>query len=478
MILSYVAQNIRRLALSPFLSPGSRPEAVSGLPTDRFFPAGADAATSLCFAFAPLVVLPLLFLGTQRVARKSVLFVFTFFCLFFTALVVAPQASRERLFLTGSSFRASFLKVGRRRGTAIWFVDLAGIPPASKQSRACLGHALGVEAPEAPSSPKWASFFGRSFRVPPAFAGLAPLCPSPLARLRRPPCQLPSLPLFVAFPVLSATITRALPPLAPAVSGETETVAPLRLRLASSAAFDTWSLLGVRGARGERGARSGGNARETAGLGAAFRAPAGAPYGSRREGFSERRGRGLGGRGDTTRGLPSEADEAQLNKLPAPLRDLLRSLRRLPPNDTRARMERLLSLGNGLQQLPLQFRTRDTLVLGCQSLVHVHAEARPDEAGVLRMHYTGSADALTTKGLLQLLVRGLSGSTPDEVIAVPLNIMAFAGLTHFITPSRMNGFTNILKKMKEQAAAAVEAAPVKRENGREGGARGGDHEDL
>lgn len=42
------------------------------------------------------------------------------------------------------------------------------------------------------------------------------------------------------------------------------------------------------------------------------------------------------------------------------------------------------------------------------------------------------ADALTTKGLLQLLLRGLSGSTPEEIKHVPLNVMAVSGLSHFI----------------------------------------------
>ncbi|KFG99420.1 Fe-S metabolism associated domain-containing protein [Toxoplasma gondii VAND] len=156
-------------------------------------------------------------------------------------------------------------------------------------------------------------------------------------------------------------------------------------------------------------------------------------------------------------GTAEGGDKEILNDLPCPLRALLQSLRRLPANDVRARMERLLSLGNSLKQLSPNLRTRENLVLGCQSVVHVHSDARRDDAGTLRMYYSGHAEALTTKGLLQLLVGGLSGATPEEIERVPLNTMALAGLSHFITPSRMNGFTNILMKMKAQAAAAASA---------------------
>nr|CEL71192.1 TPA: Fe-S metabolism associated domain-containing protein, putative [Neospora caninum Liverpool] len=180
------------------------------------------------------------------------------------------------------------------------------------------------------------------------------------------------------------------------------------------------------------------------------------------------------GAGDATRPTKGEGDrrlksnegsDEKLNQFPAPLQELLRSLRRLPAKDCRARMERLLSLGNGLRQLSPHLRTRDNLVLGCQSVVHVHSDARKDETGTLRMYYMGHAEALTTKGLLQLLVRGLSGATPKEIDRVPLNIMALAGLSHFITPSRMNGFTNILTKMKAQAAAAARAVEAPTEQG-------------
>ncbi|PHJ19307.1 fe-s metabolism associated domain-containing protein, partial [Cystoisospora suis] len=115
-----------------------------------------------------------------------------------------------------------------------------------------------------------------------------------------------------------------------------------------------------------------------------------------------------------------EQDEAVLGKLPAALQHILRDLRKLPVNDPRSRMERLISLGSTLQQLPHSMRGRDTLVAGCQSIVHVRADARPSQDGGVLMFYRGSADALTTKGILQLLLRGLSGSTPEEIQQVPL----------------------------------------------------------
>ncbi|CDJ45491.1 hypothetical protein ETH_00010085, partial [Eimeria tenella] len=66
--------------------------------------------------------------------------------------------------------------------------------------------------------------------------------------------------------------------------------------------------------------------------------------------------------------------------------------------------------------------------------------------------------AALTAGLLQLLLQGLRGSRPSEVLALPLDILKRANLQQFVAISRMNGFVNILRKMKQQAAAAAAAA--------------------
>ena len=83
---------------------------------------------------------------------------------------------------------------------------------------------------------------------------------------------------------------------------------------------------------------------------------------------------------------------------------------------------------------------------GCVSQVFVQGVL---EQGV--MHWQGNSDALITKGLLALLIQGLEGLTPEQVQAVDPSFIAATGLQASLTPSRANGFLNILRTMQAQA---------------------------
>jgi cysteine desulfuration protein SufE len=85
-------------------------------------------------------------------------------------------------------------------------------------------------------------------------------------------------------------------------------------------------------------------------------------------------------------------------------------------------------------------------VKGCVSQVFVQGVL---DQGV--MHWQGDSDALITKGLLALLIQGLDGLTPEQVQAVDPAFIAATGLQASLTPSRANGFLNILRTMQSQA---------------------------
>jgi len=96
-----------------------------------------------------------------------------------------------------------------------------------------------------------------------------------------------------------------------------------------------------------------------------------------------------------------------------------------------------------------ELQVEDNKVKGCQSTVYVHATK--DDEGLI--HYTGESDSQLTKGLCALLVRGLSGNTADDIAAVDPKFINEAGLAVSLTPSRNNGFLNMLNMMKNQALA-------------------------
>ena len=121
--------------------------------------------------------------------------------------------------------------------------------------------------------------------------------------------------------------------------------------------------------------------------------------------------------------------------------------------DPRRRYEYVLWLAKKLAPLPEELHQEVFKVRGCVSQVYVVGQLR--DGG---LHWQGDSDAQITKGLLALLIEGLEGLTPEAVVALDPAFIAATGLQASLTPSRANGFLNILRMMQAQAAA-MQAQP-------------------
>ena len=114
--------------------------------------------------------------------------------------------------------------------------------------------------------------------------------------------------------------------------------------------------------------------------------------------------------------------------------------------DPKRRYEYVLWLAKKLEPMPIEHQTEAIKVKGCVSQVFV--QGRLDQ-GLMR--WQGDSDALITKGLLALLIQGLDGLTPEQVQSMDPAFIAATGLQASLTPSRANGFLNILRTMQQQA---------------------------
>ncbi len=130
----------------------------------------------------------------------------------------------------------------------------------------------------------------------------------------------------------------------------------------------------------------------------------------------------------------------------------------LPPNlnriverfkrrtDPKQRYEQLLWYGKKLQELPESDKIPENKVYGCVSQVYITAHL---EEG--KITYQGDSDAHLVKGLVALLIEGLNGLTPEEILQVKPDFIKEMGLDVSLTPSRANGFYNIFQLMKKKA---------------------------
>lgn len=108
----------------------------------------------------------------------------------------------------------------------------------------------------------------------------------------------------------------------------------------------------------------------------------------------------------------------------------------------------LIDLGNELPPLDKKYKTEQNLIDGCQSNVWLQADYADG-----RVIFRAESDALIVKGLVSLLLRVLSGHTPQEIIDADLYFIEKIGLNAHLSPTRSNGLAAMLKQMKMYALA-------------------------
>jgi cysteine desulfuration protein SufE len=108
----------------------------------------------------------------------------------------------------------------------------------------------------------------------------------------------------------------------------------------------------------------------------------------------------------------------------------------------------IIELGKELPLIDPKYKTQQYLIAGCQSQVWLQASY---ENGVIT--FTADSDAIITKGIVNLLIRVLSGRTPREIIDAPLAYLDQIGIKNHLSPTRSNGLASMIKQMKMFALA-------------------------
>ena len=108
----------------------------------------------------------------------------------------------------------------------------------------------------------------------------------------------------------------------------------------------------------------------------------------------------------------------------------------------------IIELGNAMPELDEQYKTPDNLIDGCQSRVWLQADY---EDGVI--NFSADSDALIVKGIVSMVVRVLSGHTPQEILDADLYFIEAIGLRDHLSPTRSNGLLAMVKQIRAYAIA-------------------------
>lgn len=110
--------------------------------------------------------------------------------------------------------------------------------------------------------------------------------------------------------------------------------------------------------------------------------------------------------------------------------------------------EYIIDLGKALPPLEAAHKTDDNRVRGCQSTVWLVADYRDG-----KVWFQADSDSVIVKGLISMLVRVLSGHSPEEILAAKLDFIHTIGMTAHLAQTRSNGLLAMIRQMKNYALA-------------------------
>lgn len=117
-------------------------------------------------------------------------------------------------------------------------------------------------------------------------------------------------------------------------------------------------------------------------------------------------------------------------------------------DDWEGKYEYIIDLGKKLPKLAEEYKTEDNIIKGCQSIVWLNAYMKGD-----KLIFEADSEAIIVKGLVSMLLKVLSGHTPEEILQADLYFIERVGLSSHLAQTRSNGLASMVKQMKAYAVA-------------------------
>nr|WP_226904979.1 SufE family protein [Pedobacter schmidteae] len=110
--------------------------------------------------------------------------------------------------------------------------------------------------------------------------------------------------------------------------------------------------------------------------------------------------------------------------------------------------EYIIDLGKKLEVMEDAGKIEENKIKGCQSTVWLTAAY---EDG--KVIFKADSDAVIVKGLISMLIKVLSGHTPEEILAAKMDFIGEIGMMTHLAQTRSNGLLAMIKQMKNYALA-------------------------
>ena len=123
-----------------------------------------------------------------------------------------------------------------------------------------------------------------------------------------------------------------------------------------------------------------------------------------------------------------------------------------PFDDWMDRYQLIIEMGDELPQITEQEKKDENLIEGCQSRVWIVCEAHDDGT----LHFRADSDALIVKGIAAMLLKIYDGQTPSAILNSLLFFIERLNLTGHLSPTRSNGLSSMIQRIKTYAKDRVE----------------------
>jgi len=108
--------------------------------------------------------------------------------------------------------------------------------------------------------------------------------------------------------------------------------------------------------------------------------------------------------------------------------------------------EYIIDMGKKLKPLDDIHKKEENKIKGCQSTVWMVSEFKDG-----KVFFKAESDAVIVKGLVSMLIRVLSGHTPQDILKARLDFIDRIGMKQHLAQTRSNGLLSMVKQMKLDA---------------------------